>query len=108
MPVSLFGAGTPVRPHFGYMPSVLRLNVPNRCRLMVGCDLTASRVQPHPYDHGESCRQHGVELRSTSFEGALQTLEAFQPEVASQRRNDAEPQGSLPALTRDDCESPSR
>ena len=43
-------------------------------------------LQPHPYDRGgtEPLSKHGIEPRTISFKGTLQTLEAFQPVIALQ------------------------
>jgi hypothetical protein len=47
-------------------------------------------LQSDPHDHGSSCHPPGIEPRSISFKGAVQTLEAFQPVIALQGEHDAE------------------
>ena len=49
----------------------------------------------------QAASKHDVELRSISFEGAIQTLEAFQPLIAIQGERDLSiPLEPIPAATR--------
>ena len=57
----------------------------------------------------QAATKHGIEPRSISFKGAIQTLEAFQPLIALQgQRDSAHRRQPLPAVTRCHRHPPSR